>query len=90
MEEQSPASKKQRSAAATADQLSCAMEVQPGRPLTQMEAGDSADGEAAGSQLQPGGDGDAGGNLLTAVAPALFELLTRLLLADRSIRDSWH
>lgn len=69
------------------------MEVQPGSPWMQEEAEDGADGEAgkaSGSQLQPDGGGGACSGPLTAVAPALFELLTRLLLTDRNIRDSWH
>ncbi len=65
------------------------MEVQPDSPWTQVGDGDDAAREAAGSQLQPRGAADERDGPLAAVAPALFELLTRLLLTDRGIRDSW-
>lgn len=56
------------------------------------EATDEA-GPAAGGQAQEGGAaaaaaaaGEAAGGALGPAAPALFEVLTRLLVLDRSIR----
>lgn len=90
--EDSQASKRRRGAAGGAEETS-AMEVGPSNTGTPHGAGGEAaevEEDAAGAQLGESGiaSGGAGGPL-AAVAPALFELLTRLLLTDRSIRDTW-
>ena len=63
------------------------MDIVPGGAWTQLHGDQAAQG--AMDEAASGGCAACGSPLAT-VAPALFELLTRLLLTDRSIRDSWH
>lgn len=59
-------------------------------PAVGQEGGGTAapGGEAAGEAAAAAGEA-AGGGALRPAAPALFEVLTRLLVLDRSIRASW-
>ena len=47
-----------------------------------------APGEGSGHQTGSPGAGAAGSGALAEVAPTLYEVLTRLLITDRSIRGS--
>lgn len=46
-------------------------------------------GAAAGDPAAAGGTAAAAGGALGQAAPTLFEVLTRLLVLDRSIRAAW-